>query len=151
MDVAKRLLRANHHVEERDASQQTALHVAMTYNQVEMGQFLLSSGGAIEAKDKNDWTPLHCACYSGTPPSLFPSHSLSLFLNILQAPSRLQTSSSTKARRSLRPPKTATHLSTTSFAKANPKVFPSFLPCRRFCFSSLFSLLLFYCFPRGSV
>ena len=49
--------------EQRDELGQTELHRAVLDNDISLVRELLSDDRDINAQDKNDWTPLHCATY----------------------------------------------------------------------------------------
>jgi len=48
-------------IDARDGAQRTALHRACEAGDVEKVKQLLKKKASVNLKDKNNWTPLHCA------------------------------------------------------------------------------------------
>jgi ankyrin repeat protein len=55
----------------RDQFSQTPLHIAAFDGNLEKVKLLLENGAEIDATDKNQWSPLHCASNSGNIMSIF--------------------------------------------------------------------------------
>lgn len=61
----KAILRRQSDVFDRDAEGQTPLHIAAYEGQVEMVHQLVFLNAHLDATDKRQWTPLHCAAAAG--------------------------------------------------------------------------------------
>jgi ankyrin repeat protein len=61
--LVSRLL-AHGNPNETDADGQTSLHIAADIGSVELAALLVHRRADVNARDKNQWTPIHCAASS---------------------------------------------------------------------------------------